>query len=191
MFAAGAVTLEEVTSRRVHWRRWLLAPPIAATLSIALVLPVLPEAVLAQVGGFHSINYNLAETIGWPQLADQVKAVYDALPARQRSGTSVFTSNYGEAGALGVYWGSGPGLPPVLSGHNTYWSWGPGHAPDATVLALGSVDQLRPHFASCRYAATFRPPHNVDNDENGAQIWVCTGPCGPWASFWAGLRHLG
>ena len=22
-------------------------------------------------------------------------------------------------------------------------------------------------------------------------IWVCTGPSGPWASFWAGLRHLG
>jgi len=191
LLAAGAVTLEEVTSRRVHWRRWLLAPPMAAALSIVLVLPVLPEAVLAQVGGFHSINYNLAETIGWPQLADQVKSVYEALPARQRSRTSVFTSNYGEAGALGVYWGAGPGLPPVLSGHDTYWSWGPGHAPDATVLALGSVDQLRPHFASCRHAATFRPPHNVDNDENGAQIWVCTGPAGPWASFWAGLRHLG
>ena len=117
--------------------------------------------------------------------------MYEDLPERQRLGTSVFTSNYGEAGALGVYWGSGRDLPPVLSGHNTYWSWGPGHAPDATVLAIGSVDQLRPHFASCRYAATFRPPHNVDNDENGAQIWVCTGPSGPWPNFWAGLRHLG
>ncbi len=191
LFAAGAVTLEEVTIRPVHWRRWLLAPPIASALSIALVLPVLPEAVLARFGGFHSINYNLAETVGWPQLADEVKAAYESLPERQRLGTSVFTSNYGEAGALGVYWGSGRGLPPVLSGHNTYWSWGPGHAPDATVLALGSVAQLRPHFASCRYAATFRPPHNIDNDENGTQIWVCTGPSGPWASFWAGLRHLG
>lgn len=191
VFASGAVTLEQRTSPTVHWRRWLAAPAIGAVLSIVLVLPVLPEAVLAQLGGFHSINYNLAETIGWPQFADEVKAVYEKLPARQRMGTSVFTGNYGEAGALQLYWGSRSGLPPVLSGHNNYWNWGPGQASDATVLAVDSVAQLRPHFAACRYAATFRPPHNVDNDENGVQIWVCTGASGPWAGFWARLRHLG
>jgi hypothetical protein len=138
----------------------------------------------------HKTSYDLGETVGWPQFTSQVGSVFDALPAQERRQASIFTANYGEAGALTVY-GPRDGLPEPLSGHNSYWSWGPGDASDQVVVAVGSVGQLRPHFAACRFDATIHSPHDVDNDENGTGIWTCTGPRGTWSSFWGDLRHYG
>jgi uncharacterized membrane protein len=188
VFAAGAVAVQERAASDRAVRRWLVAPVAGAVASIVLVLPVLPEAALAHIHGIHKLNYDLTETIGWPQLATQVEAVYRSLPATERHGAAVFTANYGEASALVVY---GRGLPPVLSGHNTYWLWGPGHAPDATVIAVGAAPELRPYFAACTDDAVFRPPHDVVNDENGVPIATCTGPIGPWPTFWARLKQYG
>ena len=116
--------------------------------------------------------------------------MYDKVPAHLRNETSIFTANYGEAGALTVF-GRTHGLPVPLSGHNTYWLWGPGDAPDRVVVAVGSEDQLRHHFRVCRHSATIHSPYNVNNDENGTGIWICTGPRGAWSSFWSELRHYG
>jgi hypothetical protein len=81
------------------------------------------------------------------------------------------------------------GLPYPLSGPNTFWLWGPGRAADHGVIAVGAVDQLRTHFGRCDDDATFHSPDNVNNDENGTQIWTCRGPHGPWSAFWSQLRH--
>jgi hypothetical protein len=59
------------------------------------------------------------------------------------------------------------------------------------VVTVGAVTELRPHFDRCVYDTTFHSPHNIENDENGVQIWTCTGPHGPWRSFWSDLRHYG
>jgi hypothetical protein len=187
VFAAGAVDVEGKARRGVSLRRWMLAPPLGLLATVVLILPVLPQAALVHIKGIHKLNYDLTETIGWPQLTDAVVQVYDHLPAAQKPDASIYTANYGEAGALIVY--GDRRLPPVLSGHNTFWLWGPGHAPDATVITVGAADELGPHFTTCRQALTFQSPHRVDNDENGVPISVCTGPSGPWSQFWAGLKH--
>ena len=189
VFAAGAVAIDQHLGAAGSARRWLVAPPVGLALSLVVILPVLPEPALAHVPGIHKLNYDLTETIGWPALTDRVVAVYDALPASERAGASVFTSNYGEASAL-VMFGERR-LPPVLSAHNNYALWGPGRAADDTVIVVGPTDQLKPHFASCRQMATFRSPHGVDNDENGAPISVCSGPDSPWPVFWRQLRRYG
>ncbi len=190
LFAAGASRIEGRQAQQVGRRMWLAAPVVGALLSIALVLPVLPIATFARMPAIHKTSYDLAETIGWPQFSRQVAAVYDGLSREDRRVASVFTSNYGEAGALALLGGK-YGLPDPLSGHNTYWLWGPGDASDRVVIAVGSIDQLRSHFASCRYRATIHSPDNVSNDENGTSIWTCTGPRGSWSSFWSDLRHYG
>lgn len=161
---------------------------LGALVALPVVLPVMPEGVWSGNAVIHEINYDLTETVGWPQLTATVARVVSRLPLSQRKQASVFTANYGEAGAL-IVLGSDRGLPPVLSGHNAFWLWGPGNAPDQTVIAVNSVDALRPHFGLCTRAATFHAPDHIVNDESGAQIWVCTGPKGPWRSFWAQLRH--
>jgi hypothetical protein len=57
------------------------------------------------------------------------------------------------------------------------------------VIAVGAADVLRPYFSSCADKAIFRPPHNVVNDESGVMISACSGPTGPWSSFWSRLKH--
>jgi hypothetical protein len=42
----------------------------------------------------------------------------------ERSGCGIFAQNYGPAGAIGFF-GRRYGLPPALSGHQTYFLWGP------------------------------------------------------------------
>ena len=66
-----------------------------------------------------------ADRFGWQQEVDVVTAAYNALPAKDQVRACIFTSNYGEAGALQFL---APlerkPLPPVISGHNNYWLWG-------------------------------------------------------------------
>ena len=62
-----------------------------------------------------------------------------AVPAAGQCGDLRF--DYGEAGAINVL-GWGTGLPSAVSGHNTFWWWGPGNPHAITVLAVmpGPVD---------------------------------------------------
>jgi hypothetical protein len=186
VFAAGAVTVEQRRPSFRAARAWLAAPVTGLTLGVVLILPILPPLNLAHIHGIHKLNYDLTETIGWPQLADQLGAMYRSLPADERARTSIYTANYGEASALILY---GTRLPPVLSAHNTWWLWGPGRAPDSTVLTVGAAGQLAPYFAHCTSVASYIPPHDVPNDENGVEISHCTGPRAPWSGFWHQLKH--
>ncbi len=188
IYAAGATAIEARAGARR--RLYLAAPAVGALATLVLILPLLPLATMAKLRFLHKLAYDQGETVGWPQLTNSVARVYDALPASRRRATSIFTGNYGEAGAIALY-GPADRLPQPLSGHNSYWLWGPGKAGDATVIALDSVGQLAPHFGRCRYDTTFHSPHDVDNDENSSQIWTCTQPRGPWSSFWRSLKHYG
>jgi hypothetical protein len=104
--------------------------------------------------------------------------------------TSIFTGYYAEAGALDVL-GSADHLPPVLSGHNAYWMWGPGQASDRIVLVVDALGQLRPYFASCRLLTTYHAPYQMQNDWTDLQIGVCTGPVASWPTIWPHLKHYG
>jgi hypothetical protein len=188
LYASGAVAIEARAAARR--RVYVLAPIVGAVLSIALILPLLPLATMAKLRFLHKLAYDQGETVGWPQLTRTVATVYDALPQTKRRTTSIFTGNYGEASAI-THYGRQYGLPQPLSGHNNYWLWGPGKQPDTTVIALDSVGQLSHHFKSCHYDTTFHSPHNVNNDENGSQVWTCTGPRAPWSSFWPSLKNYG
>jgi hypothetical protein len=77
----------------------------------------------------------------------------------------------------------------VLSGHNTFWLWGPGRASDRTVLVVDALDSLRPYFASCRVLTTYNAPYQVQNYWTGLQIGVCTGPVAGWRTLWPHLKH--
>ena len=193
VLAAGAVAAERWAARgtRPRARRWvLIAPPLVG---LALILPGLLPVV--PIGDVHDLPASeqrgtLGDTIGWPQLAGAVAAQDAALVRAGRPATSIFTGYYGEAATLDVL-GAADHLPPVLSGHNAYWMWGPGTASDRTVLAVDALGQLRPYFASCRLLATHNPPYRVRNDWTGLQIGVCTGPVASWRTLWPHLKHYG
>src|SRR5262249_40099527 len=82
-------------------------------------------------------------------------AAQDAALARAgQAPTSIFTGYYGEAGVLDVL-GTAGHLPPVLSGNNNYWIWGPGQASNRIVLVVDALGWLRPYFTHCRVLTTY------------------------------------
>ena len=190
LLAAGSVTAERwiARARRPQLRRGIMlaAPLLSMAISLPAILPVVPVAYLHDIRGLDEVT--TADTVGWPQLTRAVEAQDAALVQAGQPPTSIFTGYYGEAGALDVL-GSADHLPPVLSGNNTFWMWGPGRASDAAVLVVDALSWLRPYFASCRVLTTYYAPYDVQNDFTDLQIGVCTNPVASWRTMWPHLKH--
>ncbi len=190
LLGAGAATAERwmARGRRPKQRLGVLLAATLVGVAVALPadLPVVPVADLHTIKGQDQVT--TGDTVGWPQLVQAVSAQNAALRRAGEPPTSIFTGNYGEAGALDIL-GSHDHLPPVLSGHNTFWLWGPGRASDRTVLVVDALAALQPYFASCQVLTTYNPPYHVKNTNSGDQIGVCTGPNAGWPAIWPRLRH--
>ena len=104
----------------------------------------------------------------------------------------MFTGDYGAAGAIDL-WGNADGLPHAISGHNTYWWWGPAGAPDgATTIAVNLPRRyLERFFTEVVPAGVVRTPALVWTEERGDTIWICRGQKVPWARIWPTARHYG
>ena len=85
-----------------------------------LAVPVLP---LGAVNVTAAVNEAVAETVGWPELVDQVAGVVRSLPPEEQEHVVLLTVTYGEAGAIDRF-GPVPGLPRAYSGHNSYADFG-------------------------------------------------------------------
>ncbi len=177
--AAGAVTAAQNWTPR-SFTRFGVVLALVALFPIPALLPVLPAGTFAS-SFYTALNDDELDTIGWPQVVDQVEAVVATLPPAQRSTAVVVAGNYGEAGALRWYGGS----PPVYSGHNGWADWGPPSSP-GPVIYVG--ERAPAALAGCRRVATLNT--GVDNEEDGNGVWICTGPVGSWAQAWEQIRHL-
>jgi hypothetical protein len=154
----------------------------SAAVAYPAVVPVVPAGTFS--GSFWAdINDVQLDTIGWPEYADQVRAVVDELSPEQRERAVIFTGNYGEAGAMSWY---DVGLP-VYSGHNGYRSWGP---PPENAGPVVVVLQVPPDdFTGCELKGHLRNDSGTDNEEVGAGVWVCDGPLDGWRAAWDDLVH--
>jgi hypothetical protein len=194
LLAAGSVPLE----RWLRARRPLAGIKPTAAMATAMLasgmailpvaLPVLPARALHTVP-LQKINYDLAESIGWPRQVALVAREYRSLPSRLRRHTTILTGNYGEAGAFDRY-GPALGLPQAYSGANNFWLWGPPPAADSAAIAV-NVDPalLRRHFGHVRLIATFWNGLGVADDEQGVPIYLATGLRSPWLTAWLAFRN--
>jgi len=187
LFAAGGMWAETRVEARRDRRQWWAVIAVSGVVAVLIGLPVLP---VSAENALRSINPQLVETYGWPEFVSQVTAVADTLPA----GASIFTSNYGEAGALTTL-GPAAGLRlPVSSGHNGYLLWGPPSGTPDTVLCVGewNADYLRQFWSDVREIAPITLPDEILNEETAhhAAIYLCQQPRGDWARLWPGLSHL-
>ncbi|MFI6677483.1 ArnT family glycosyltransferase [Kribbella sp. NPDC050470] len=181
LVAAGA---ERVAS----WSRGVVAVGLALTAvtSAIFTLPVLPASAVDLV---IPVNQEQGEQIGWPSMATAVKAEWDRIPADQRSTATIFTGNYGEAGALRRY-GPPLGLPTAYSGHMSFADWErPADTQTGPVLLveLERSPAYEAHFRDCSEVGTI--DNIVSNDEDGAALVLCAGPAEPWSTLWPKLRH--
>ena len=125
------------------------AVALSGVVSAVIALPILPAE---DAGPVIAMNGDVGETIGWPEFTRTVAGVYRA----RRAGAVIFTSNYGEAGAIDRY-GPALGLPAAYSGHNGFAEWGPPPDRPGPVVAVGLDASGAPsHFRGCRLAAADR-----------------------------------
>jgi hypothetical protein len=189
LFAAGSVAAERWLATRKPGAAVKMGAVmlVSAAIGLPIAVPVLPARALHTLP-LQKINYDLAETIGWPQEVALVAREYQALPAAERARTTILTGNYGEAGALARY-GAADGLPTAYSGANNFWLWGPPPAAVTAAVAI-NVDRALLHreFAYVRQVATFGNGLGVDDDEQGVPVYVATGLRSSWPAAWPAFR---
>jgi 4-amino-4-deoxy-L-arabinose transferase-like glycosyltransferase len=189
--AAGAMAIDRWLGRG-HVPAKAASFAVAAVLSGALIalltLPVLPVATFA-ASSLPAAIPDTANQIGWPQFVATVAGVVAALPTDERAHAVILTNDYSEASPLVLL---GRGLPPVYSGHNAYWAWGPPPADRTVVIHVGD---WRPadygqFFSGCQVVASIDNGLGVENSEQGEPITVCTGLRAPWTTLWPELRTI-
>lgn len=158
-----------------------------AAVSIPLALPVLPLST-TQVSA--TVNEAVAETVGWPELVDQVAAAVGSLPADERDDVVLLAASYGEAGAIDRFGGS-RGLPEAYSGHNGYAFFRQPTDDEATVVAVRYPESvLERWFGECSTVDRVDNGFDVENEVQGMPIVVCRGLLRPWAETWPDIRFL-
>ena len=113
-------------------------------------------------------------------------AIDNAPEERQRA--VVLATNYGEAGAID-FLGRARGLPPAVSGHNSYWLWGPGECTGEVFIVIGDRrERLDELFETVQLGATFTCQDCMPY-ENDQSIWVARGLRPALSELWAEIRH--
>jgi hypothetical protein len=189
--AAGAMRLDRWLARghtRVKAGSFVTAAVLSGALIAYLTLPILPLAAYA-ASSLPATVPDTANEVGWPQFVATVEGVVAALPADERAHAVILTNDYSEASPLVLL---GTGLPPVYSGHNAYWDWGPPPADRTVVVHVGD---WRPadwsqFFVGCHVVATIDNGLGIPNGEQGAAVSVCTGLRAPWTTLWPDLRTI-
>jgi hypothetical protein len=178
-FAAGIVAMEPHLGRV-----WGALFALNGAVSLVLGLPLVP---VGSVGSTPVPDVNLLaqDSVGWPAYVDQIGRVYDALPDRAHA--AVFTSNYGEAGAVHHY---RPDVPVYSAQNALYDQARPPETVTSMVVVGGQYPEARTMFGECEVKARLDNGVGVDNEEQGLPIAVCTGPKASWDVLWPRLHHL-
>jgi len=143
-----------------------------------------PKTEVAHAGPLPQI---FGDQFGWPALVGEVARIYAALPAEERAGATIFANNYGEAGAIN-HLGPSLGLPNAISGHQTYYFWGPqGRRSDVIIVLQGDREELEAACASVERAGEHFDPWGMA--EENQPIYICRGLHPPLEETWPRLKH--
>jgi 4-amino-4-deoxy-L-arabinose transferase-like glycosyltransferase len=204
LFAAGAAVLERFSQER---RRWLrpasLGLVLAAGAALApLAKPLLPVDAYVRFAAALGVKPGtdekktlgrlpqfFADMHGWRELAEAVSRVHRALPAEEQGRACVFGQNYGEAGAIDFY-RKQLGLPPAVSGHNSYWIWGPGECDGQVLIVIGGRrEELGKSFERVEAGGRF-DCRDCMPYEQGQTIWVGRGLRSPLSEVWPTVKNF-
>jgi 4-amino-4-deoxy-L-arabinose transferase-like glycosyltransferase len=201
LFAGGATALEAWLSRPAPRAALAAAVALLGVVLAPFALPILPVARFAayeeRLGqspkplerlAVGRLPQYYADMFGWSELAALVGRAYQALPAEERAQAVFLARNYGEAAAVDVL-GTAWGLPPAISGHNSYFLWGPrGHDGSVVLLLGGEREALLRTYESVEAAGMTENPWAMPF-ETGLTLWICRGRHPPLDVAWPGLKN--
>ncbi len=210
LLAAGAVVIESAINGRegARPRRQWLKPAIALVLLASgahlapVVVPVLsPDGFLAYTKYLpfklpvmeHSharaaLPQWYSDQFGWKEIADEAAVAWNRIPAADRQDCGIFAQDYGQAGAIDFF-GRRYGLPPALSGHQTYFLWGPrGYSGNCLIVLDDKREVLERLFEHVEYVGK-----STDNPyalEKQIDFFLCKGAkFGTLTRLWPELKR--
>ena len=203
VLAAGSVLWEMwLEARRRRWVRVAYPALLIATgaISAPFATPVLPaETYIRYSRALHlspppsetlklgPLPQNYANEFGWPEMVATVARVYNSLPPDVRGKTAIFVQDYAQAGAIDLF-GPKYGLPWAISGHQSYFFWGPGDYTGESMIVMGdSQERLEQLFASVQKVASVYHPYSMPYEH--LDVFYCRGLKRPLKELWPQLKH--
>jgi len=160
LFASGSVAIESWFVRMRRPLQLALKPALAiivflrAIIGWPFAMPMMPvEKFIAyehalhavpertETSEVHELSQQYSDMFGWRELAATVAKVYNTIPAEQRAACGIYGRNYGEAAAID-YFGRPYGLPHAISGHQSYWFWGPSPYTGDCMIFIGKLEPV-------------------------------------------------
>jgi hypothetical protein len=205
LLAAGGVALESWLAAP-RWRAAKPAYAAALALSGAVLAPLFtpllpPEALIrySQAIGMSQPrieNHRLgplpqlmADRFGWKEMAQEVARIYGSLPPADRARAAIFGQNYGQAGAIDLF-GPALGLPRAISGHLSYYLWGPrGYTGEVMIVLDDNRETLERLFRSVELAGRVHHPYSMPYQH--FEVFVCRGPRQSLAAVWPRIKRYG
>ena len=203
LMAGGAVLWESIlTAPRWTWLR-IAYPALISAMAIAiapLAIPVLsPEVYIRYTEATHVQqprieNHRLgplpqifADQFGWEEMAQVVARAYTALPPDVRAKTAIFGQGYGQASTIDFF-GSKYGLPPALSGHQSYFLWGPrGYTGESMIVMGDRQARLEELFGSVQKVGHVDHPYSMPYEH--IDVFYCRGLKRPLSELWPQVKH--
>jgi hypothetical protein len=204
LLAAGSVVIESALAapRRVWLKPVIVVVLLASGAHLApIVIPVLsPESFLAYAKHLPfklpvmehaharaALPQWYADQFGWEEIVDETALAWKQLAPEERGDCGVFAQDYGQAGAID-FLGRHYGLPKSLSGHQTWFLWGPGHYSGNCMIVLDdSRQKLEQLWQHVDYIGTSAAnPYAL---EQQIDVYICRGKkFESWAGLWPQLK---
>jgi hypothetical protein len=131
-----------------------------------------------------------ADQFGWNEIVAETAVAWNQLSPDERKDEAcgIFAQDYGQAGAID-FLGRQYGLPKSLSGHQTWFLWGPrGYSGNCMIVLDDSREKLESLWNNVQYVGT-----SADNPyalEKEIPVFICRGPkFGSIADLWPRLKR--
>lgn len=204
LFAAGAIAIETgIEKIRQGWMKpalivillaggaWL-APIVIPVFSPAHFIAYMEKLPFKLPHTEHSheralLPQHYSDQFGWQEMVEVTAQAWSRIPAGERHDCAIFAQNYGQAGAIDFF-GPRYGLPPALSGHQTYWIWGPrGYSGDCMIVLDDRPEVLHKLFTDVEYIGRSDNPYAL---ENHIPVFLCRGKkFSSLADLWPRLKN--
>jgi hypothetical protein len=190
LLAAGSIVIESGIDR-VRQPRLKRTTAIAGLVSGAalapMVVPVLPidqfisymnklpiQAPRSEYSHMQAaLPQHYADQFGWNEIVSETAVAWNRIPPEERKDCAIFAQDYGQAGAID-FLGPKYGLPQSISGHQTWWIWGPRNYSGNCMIVLDDDQKtLEGLFQHVEFVG--RSPDNPYALEKDIPIYICRG----------------
>ena len=169
----------------------MIAPVVVPILPVDAFISYMQKLPLKVPRSEHShmaavLPQHYADQFGWEEIVATVNQAYQKLSTEERSGCGIFGQDYGQAGAVD-FLGRRYGLPPALSGHQSYFLWGPrGYSGNCMIVIGDRRADLEQEFEHVEYVGEADNPYALERE---ISVYICRGAkFGSLAAIWPELK---